>query len=495
MLTREHAGKGATGGKRLRDIVIVLPGITGSVLQQDGKDLWALSGQAAWNALRSLGKDMEALRIEDDDPDRDSLDDDIVATRVMPDAHLVPGLVRIDGYSETIRMIQENFQVVVGSLTDTHPANFFEFPYDWRRDNRVSARRLQALIRRQLPLWREASGAHDARVVLLAHSMGGLVSRYYLEVLEGWRDCKALITFGTPYRGSLNALGFLANGFKKLFMDLTEVLRSLTSVYQLLPIYPVVDVGGHFMRVADIDGLPHVERKRAVQALGFHREIEQAVERHSDDGEYLKRGYKVLPVVGVRQPTYQSGEFLEGRLELKRTLPDGVDELLADGDGTVPRLSAIPLEMSNDYRDTFVPERHGSLQANHHVLADIVSRLEQMQVQGMEKIRGPMVSAQTPSALSVDVDDLYAPGELVTIRAQLLGASSDVGTPTATFQRVDGQATPRIADRFEPAGDSWQLRTDALPAGLYRLVVATSKAGPGSPPPVREIFEVADQHA
>jgi triacylglycerol esterase/lipase EstA (alpha/beta hydrolase family) len=68
--------------------------------------------------------------------------------------------------------------------------------------------------------------------------MGGLVARYYLEVLEGWRDCRALITFGTPYRGSANALNYLANGYKKLFLDLTEVMRSFSSIYQL-PYFPL----------------------------------------------------------------------------------------------------------------------------------------------------------------------------------------------------------------------------------------------------------------
>ena len=78
--------------------------------------------------------------------------------------------------------------------------------------------------------------------------MGGLVARWYLECLGGWQDTRALITFGTPHRGSLNAVDFLVNGFvKKLgplkVADLSRLLRSLTSVYQLLPIYPCVDVG------------------------------------------------------------------------------------------------------------------------------------------------------------------------------------------------------------------------------------------------------------
>ncbi len=49
---------------------------------------------------------------------------------------------------------------------------------------------------------------------------------------------------------------------------------------------------------------------------------------------------------------------------MSRAIPAWIDPLLQDGDGTVPRLSAIPIELSNEYRDTFFAERHSSLQAN-----------------------------------------------------------------------------------------------------------------------------------
>ena len=100
------------GGKRLNDMVVLLPGITGSVLQKDGKDVWAISGQAAWGWLRSLGDSLQDLALKGDDPGG------IVATRVMPDAHVVPGLVKIDGYSATAKMVTETFDIVPGSIWD-----------------------------------------------------------------------------------------------------------------------------------------------------------------------------------------------------------------------------------------------------------------------------------------------------------------------------------------------------------------------------------------
>src|SRR5262249_38747118 len=155
-----------------------------------------------------------------------------------------------------------------------------------------------------LPQWRTWSKNPDAKVILLAHSMGGLVARYYLEVLQGWPDCRALITFATPHRGSINALNFLANGYREQGVDFTYVLRSCTSMYQLLPIYEVVNVSGKFHRVAEIDGIPNVSGERAAQALAFHRQIEAAVKARP------ARGYITIPVVGSDQPTLQSAELM-----------------------------------------------------------------------------------------------------------------------------------------------------------------------------------------
>lgn len=55
---------------KLRDIVVILPGITGSVLQKDGKDIWAVSGQAAWQAVRTFGDSLYQLKLDKDDRSR-----------------------------------------------------------------------------------------------------------------------------------------------------------------------------------------------------------------------------------------------------------------------------------------------------------------------------------------------------------------------------------------------------------------------------------------
>ncbi len=212
--------------------------------------------------------------------------------------------------------------------------------------------------------------------------MGGLVSRYYLETLGGWQDCRALFTFGTPYRGSVNAVNFLANGYKKLFFDLTEVMRSLPSAYQLMPIYSMLHVGDENKRIAEVANLPHIKQSKAQDALAFHREIEEAVKTNSKDDKYHEL-FATVPFVGVQQPTLQSAQFnkKQGELTVSRDLPRIMSQLdhLADGDGTVPQISAFPIEFSDrDVLDipSFIAESHGSLQSQSDILLNLLKKLQ-----------------------------------------------------------------------------------------------------------------------
>jgi len=475
---------------RMEDMVVILPGITGSVLQKDGKDIWAISGQAAWQTLKSLGKSLQQLTIEQDDPEAENLGDGITAARLMSDAHLIPGLVKIDGYTALTRLITDNFQVIPGNIREDKPANLFEFPYDWRRDNRANARLLKRLLDQRLQQWRQDTGLKDAKVILLAHSMGGLVSRYYLEVLEGWRDCKVLFTFGTPYRGSVNAVNFIANSYKKLFLDLTEVLRSLPSVYQLMPIYKVVRIGEEYHRIAEVDNLPNVVKTKAENALAFHREIEAAVTANQTNPDYWK-SYKIIPIVGTQQPTMQSVNLENGQLLVNCTLPKGIDPELASGDGTVPYLSAIPIELSEEYRETYIAERHGSLQNNPRVLEQLRDRLKATQRKSLGSIKGPEVSlaAVERAAISLGLDDLYLADEPVRLWARLIHGEQRFGNLKAEITSVTGDVKPLNLE-FQQQGQDWELLVDDLAAGLYRVRVHTDSSSSEAPSPVRDLFEV-----
>ena len=103
-------------------MVLLLPGITGSVLQKNGKDIWAISGQAALRLLTNKGDWVQDLALDGGDSRG------VIAARVMPDAHVVPGLVKIDGYSAMAKMVTDTFRTNPGSIWDTQPANFMNSP-------------------------------------------------------------------------------------------------------------------------------------------------------------------------------------------------------------------------------------------------------------------------------------------------------------------------------------------------------------------------------
>jgi hypothetical protein len=157
----------------------------------------------------------------------------------------------------------------------------------------------------------------------------------------------------------------------------------------------------------------------------------------------------------------------------------------------VPRLSAIPIELSHEYRDTFVAERHSSLQGHLGMLNDLRERLRQMQVRGMGAIRGPEIRPEAAGqpAISLDLDDLYLADEPVELRAELVNSQTD---PEGIIALVEPVETAGSARRyhFVESPEGWTLRLHDLPAGLYRVEVETQRADPGVLAAVHDVFEV-----
>jgi lecithin:cholesterol acyltransferase len=461
----------------LRDVIVVLPGIMGSVLQKDGRDAWNLSGSAIVNGIRSLGGSISSLTISGNDPGTESLGDGVVATSLIRDTHLIPGFWKIDGYSYISTYLTSRFDARRGQ-------NYFEFPYDWRRDNRVAARRLAKESRQWLAKWRQTSGNKDAKLVLLAHSMGGLVSRYFLEVLEGWRDTRMLVTFGTPYRGSLNALDFLANGIRKTIgpftlVDVSALIRSFTSAYQLLPIYNCYDAGtGKLARVGDSSGIPHLSSERAIDALKFHNEILEAVKQNSSKPGYISGRYSVHPIIGIYQPTLQTGRLVNGVVQCSQSYEN--DATVA-GDGTVPRPSARPIEtpdLERLHRMVYVSEVHGSLQ-NSPAMLDHVGGLLEESLQTFDPFRLPgRTGPPLPpppilpeiSNVAVIVDDLYGASEPIVVGALCESAATLTTTVTNTATgQVVATAPLTITD---PGGRGTTATIGPLAEGTYRVTVS-----------------------
>lgn len=73
---------------------------------------------------------------------------------------------------------------------------------------------------------RKMRGMQKTKIYLVAHSAGGLASRWYIQKMGGSHYCDGLVTLATPHRGTwIAALGF--------FSHLTLKARCL---YQMLPL-------------------------------------------------------------------------------------------------------------------------------------------------------------------------------------------------------------------------------------------------------------------
>lgn len=446
------------------DLVILLPGITGSVLANaKGKEVWSPSAGAIWRAITSFGGSITGLELAGDDAD-----DGVTAPRLIPDISIVPGLIKIDGYTRVSEYLIENLGLIEGQ-------NFYHFPYDWRRDNRVNAKRLESRAMDWLKHWRASSGNADARLVLIGHSMGGLIARYFVECLGGWQVTRRVMTLGTPHRGSLNAVDFLANGMKKgigpFGLDLTPLLRSYTSVYQLLPIFPCVSVdGGPLQRVAEAataGRLPHVDAARAAAARAFHQEIQDAQAANAKETAYAEQGPKVVPFVGIEQPTAQSARVTGASVALVNS-HEGKDY---GGDGTVPRMSATPIELGKIPGEIYAAESHGSLQNGDGTLVNLKGVLTRQDIDFRNFQR-----AEDVAMLSLDMDDVVLPREKLKVRVR-----PSEGNPRlqVSITPVAGGASIEAPLRRD-AEPRWQSAEFELAPGVWRVTAHGEGASPVS---------------
>jgi hypothetical protein len=81
-----------------------------------------------------------------------------------------------------------------------------------------------------LERWQRRTQNREAKLIFICHSMGGLVARWFLEVLGGRDVTRSLITIGTPYQGSVNALDAIVNGLSlgvgPIGISISELVRS-----------------------------------------------------------------------------------------------------------------------------------------------------------------------------------------------------------------------------------------------------------------------------
>ncbi|MFA4817325.1 MAG: hypothetical protein WC608_01210 [Parcubacteria group bacterium] len=271
---------------------------------------------------------------------------------------IIPGILgsfdffgeqKLDPFLRTYDYLYETFK-----LNGYAPEEkLFAFPYEWRDSNIVNAQKLKIKID-------EIKSANNwPKVDIVAHSMGGLLAREYIESGYYGNDIDQLVTLGTPQKGApkdyltweggevgikiTDILDNLAEkvfsleahekGFKNIFDYVRN--RPILSIQQLLPIYSYLYDNGNqriypanypanlFLETlnnpAGISKLQNVEFDNIIGNLdGSESTISRIDVVDSDDDVLWEHGY-----------------------------PEDFDSLLGDhgleygdGDGTVPLESA-----------------------------------------------------------------------------------------------------------------------------------------------------------
>lgn len=371
-----------------RNPIIVIPGILGSKLvhQASGDSVWGIIGGKRGNNVTGhlpipMRKGLPLSAIEDGVVPDGVLDRIVVKLgapiSVKEYAQLLAAL-GVGGYRD--ESLGEAGAIDYGNKHYT----CFQFSYDWRRSSAENAAKLDQFIqekRRYVAAERRKRYGRSGKVKfdIVAHSMGGLVARYYMRygsqplpadgslpnlTWAGASNLEKVILVATPNGGSTSAVKQLLKGYKP--SPLVEsfpaaLLGTMPSIYELIPRTRqkmILTPDGRNLDLFKVEtwtsrqlGLADPHQDKILQKL--LPEISDPAQRRSIAREHLSKclksaaqfqaamdrpakrphGTSLYLFAGDSEPTLETLEVSQGEHLKKLTT--------APGDGTVTRASAL----------------------------------------------------------------------------------------------------------------------------------------------------------
>jgi pSer/pThr/pTyr-binding forkhead associated (FHA) protein len=293
--------------------VVVVPGFAGSTLWSGSEQIWP---------TRAALTQLDLMRLENP----------LEARGLVNELVIVPNLIKQDQYSSLTNYLKESLRYEAGK-------DLLEFGYDFRQDNRDSAKHLAAAI----DAWQPASP-----VTIIAHSMGCLITRYYVECLGGRDKVERIIFLGGPHAGTPYAFSSLLSGPNLLPLGLLnaplrDLLATYPSWYQILPTYAcVADQRSAFNVLTDESWLPDGSRPLLRRARAFRAELGSA----SSVPSVCVFGYDIKTITAASVEREPQGLCHKANFVSTRR-----------GDGTIPESSSV-LAGSEIHP---VKQHHGSL--------------------------------------------------------------------------------------------------------------------------------------
>ncbi len=272
--SRPHANMGqiyndaAQAPDYLRNPVIVIPGILGSRLVDDETDrvVWGDFDRSSANPKEPEGIRLVSLPMAEGTPLhelRDAVRSDGALDQM--NVHILGVPIHVSAYAQILSSLgvggyqdsQTRSDLSV-AYTDEH-FTCFQFDYDWRRDISETAQQFDKFVLARekyvIEEMRRRYGivVKDVKFDIVAHSMGGLLARYYLRyggqplpedgslpqlTWAGSRHVKHAVLVGTPNAGSVTTFRELLEGSrmsKVLPKYPPAIVGTFPAAYQLLP--------------------------------------------------------------------------------------------------------------------------------------------------------------------------------------------------------------------------------------------------------------------
>jgi pimeloyl-ACP methyl ester carboxylesterase len=273
----------------------------------------------------------------------------------------------------------------------------FQFDYDWRRDIVESAKQLDVFIKEKKTYVqseiekRFGIKDYDVKFDIVAHSMGGLVARYYLRygsedlppdgyspevTWAGSRHIENLVMIGTPNAGSVDMFVSLIEGFRPaIFLPNypPAVLGTMPSSYELLPRsrhkpvmdennLPIKDILDPELWIKNGWGLANPKQDSVLRSLFY--DIESFEKRRELALNYLRkvlrraRQFSAAMDIPAKPPTSLSMLLVAGDSEktnktVQYDSKGGLSVIeTGPGDGTVLRSSALGDDRSAANQDS-----------------------------------------------------------------------------------------------------------------------------------------------
>ena len=352
--------------------------------------------------------------------------------------------------------------VTAGAELVDPDATVVAFPYDFRRSVEHIANDLDRVVRER---------AQGRRVVLVAHSMGGLVAAWWWAFLSEGIDVAEIITLGTPYRGAAKALNVLVNGMRigpYVPQAVTDTVRTWDSVFDLLPHYQVVDGNDKYRYPYELpSGITSAVAGFSGKALNAYQKNQRLndalVNKVAESGRnpftvYYSQGHATLGHASI--DTHSDG------LVVAKGNPRAIPASWDGGDGTVPMFSTIPDVVERDV------SRWRRLAGKHQDLVEEKSVFEHLSEYSRTRLPAAARGGgyEVSAYLQLDLDDVVLAGTEAEVRIRVVDKAGSVLEPENVGGNVGGNRF--LADRGD--GGWWLVQLPALKEGVHSVMLSAT---------------------